>query len=211
MVGLSLAQWMVEGEPERDIFAADVARFGDWTTTGYTRRKAKENYQRRFSISYPNEELPAGRPFNTTPAYGIWKSQRAVFGSMYGMEAVNYFAPEGEPLEEIPSFRRSNAFKATAEECRAVREAVGINEIHNFGKYFISGPGARDWLDTIMAGRLPKVGRLTLTPMLSYNGKLIGDFTVTALTDECFQLTASHLGRRPITFDGFRSIYPIQA
>ena len=190
-VGLSLAQWMVEGEPERDIFAMDVARFGDWTTTGYTRRKAKENYQRRFSISYPNEELPAGRPFNTTPAYGIWKSQRAVFGSMYGMEAVNYFAPEGEPLEEIPSFRRSNAFRATAEECRAVREAVGINEIHNFGKYFISGPGARDWLDTIMAGRLPKVGRLTLTPMLSYNGKLIGDFTVTALTDECFQLTAS--------------------
>ena len=108
-----------------------------------------------FFISYPNEELPAGRPFNTTPAYGIWKSQRAVFGSMYGMEAVNYFAPEGEPLEEIPSFRRSNAFKATAEECRPVREAVGINEIHN--QKVSSVPGARDWLDTIMAGRLPKV------------------------------------------------------
>ena len=191
-VGLSLAQWMVEGEPERDVFAMDVARFGDWITPGYTRAKVRENYQRRFSVSYPNEELPVARPFQTTPAYGIWQQQRAVFGTAYGMEAVNYFAPEGEPLYETPSFRRSNAFDTVAAECRAVREAVGINEIHNFGKYLVQGPGARDWLDVIMAGRIPKVGRLSLTPMLSPKGKLIGDFTVSALTRNTFQLTASY-------------------
>jgi dimethylglycine dehydrogenase len=72
-----------------------------------------------------------------------------------------------------------------------VREAVGINEIHNFGKYRVTGPDARAWLDWIMAGRIPKVGRLSLTPMLSPAGKLIGDFTVTALAEEVFQLTAS--------------------
>ena len=155
----------------------DVARFGDWITPGYTRAKVKENYQRRFSVSYPNEELPAARPHQTTPAYDIWKDQRAVFGAQYGMEAVNYFAPEGEPLAETPTFRRSNAFERVAEECRAVREAVGINEIHNFGKYHVSGPDAREWLDRIMAGRIPKPGRLSLTPMLSPKGKLIGDFT----------------------------------
>jgi dimethylglycine dehydrogenase len=190
-VGLSLAQWMVEGEPERDVFAADVARFGDWITPGYTRAKVRENYQRRFSVSYPNEELPAARPFRTTPAYSIWKSQRAVFGAAYGMEAVNYFAPEGEPLHETPSFRRSNAFEATGAECRAVREAVGINEIHNFGKYHVSGPGAHAWLDWIMAGRMPRTGRLSLTPMLSPSGRLIGDFTVSGLAHDRFQLTAS--------------------
>ncbi len=190
-VGLSLAEWMVEGEPSRDIFAMDVARFGDWITPGYTRPKVRENYQRRFSISYPNEELPVARPFRTTPAYGIWQQQRAVFGAAYGMEAVNYFAPEGEPLFETPSFRRSNAFAATAAECEAVRSAVGINEIHNFGKYLVTGSGARDWLDTVMAGRIPKTGRMSLTPMLSPRGRLIGDFTVSALADERFQLTAS--------------------
>ena len=67
-VGLTLAEWMVEGEPSRDVFAMDVARFGDWITPGYTREKVRENYQRRFSVSYPNEELPAARPFQTTPA-----------------------------------------------------------------------------------------------------------------------------------------------
>ncbi|MDH3666518.1 MAG: FAD-dependent oxidoreductase [Paracoccaceae bacterium] len=191
-VGLSLAQWMVEGEPERDVFAADVARFGDWITPGYTRAKVRENYQRRFSVGYPNEELPAARPMQTTPAYGIWKAQRAVFGAAYGMEAVNYFAPDGEPLEETPSFRRSNAFEPTAAECRPVREAVGINEIHNFGKYLVTGPGAHAWLDWIMAGRMPKTGRLTLAPMLSPSGRLVGDFTVTGIDHDRFQLTSSY-------------------
>jgi dimethylglycine dehydrogenase len=199
-VGLSLAQWMVEGEPERDVFAMDISRFGQmrvdaqadrWVTPGYARAKVRENYQRRFSIGYPNEELPVARPFQTTPAYPIWAEQRAVFGAAYGMEAVNYFAPEGEPLYETPSFRRSNAFAATGAECRAVREAVGINEIHNFGKYIVTGPNAQAWLDRIMAGRLPREGRLSLTPMLSPKGRLVGDFTVTCLGPERFQLTAS--------------------
>jgi dimethylglycine dehydrogenase len=190
-VGLTLAEWMVEGEPSRNVFAMDVARFGKWITPGYTRAKVRENYQRRFSIGYPNEELPGARPFRTTPAYSLWKSQRAVFGAGFGMEHVNYFAKPGEPLFETPSFRRSNAFATVAEECRAVREAVGLNEIHNFGKYLVEGPGAEAFLDRIMAGRIPKIGRLSLSPMLSPKGRIIGDFTITRLAEDRFQLTAS--------------------
>ena len=67
-----------------------------------------ENYQRRFAISYLNEELPAARPLNTTPAYAAWQAAGAVFGTAYGMEQVNYFAPDGETRFETPSFRRSN-------------------------------------------------------------------------------------------------------
>jgi len=190
-VGLTLAEWMVEGEPSRDVFAMDVARFGDFTTRSYARLKVVENYQRRFAISYPNEELPAARPLATTPAYGLWKAENAVFGVGYGMEHVNYFAPAGEAPYETPTFRRSNAFPVVAEECRAVREAVGINEIHNFGKYEVSGPEAESWLNHVMAGRVPAVGRIALTPMLSPKGRLIGDFTMTRLAPERIQLTAS--------------------
>jgi len=191
-VGLTLAEWMVEGEPSRDVFAMDVSRFGDFCTRAYTRDKVRENYQRRFAISYPNEELPAARPLVTTPAYTVWKSQNAVFGCGFGLEHVNYIAPEGEEPFETPTFRRSNAFAIVADECRAVREAVGINEIHNFGKYEVIGPGAASWLGHIMAGRVPKPGRMTLTPMLSPKGRLIGDFTITCLGDERFLLTASY-------------------
>ena len=191
-VGLMLAQWMIEGETERDTFAMDCARFGNWTTPGYTRPKVIENYQKRFSISYPNEELPAARPFRTTPMYDIFDGMGAVWGAQYGLEVVNYFAQGDEPRFETPSFRRSNAFEATAREVKAVREGVGINEVQNFGKYLVTGAGARAWLDRIMAGRIPQPGRLSLTPMLSPKGRLIGDFTVSCLAEDRFQLTASY-------------------
>ena len=108
------------------------------------------------------------------------------------MEHVNYFAPEGEDRFETPSFRRSNAFAAVAKECRAVREAVGINEIHNFGKYLVSGVNAVSWLERIMANTVPPVGKMRLTAMLSPKGKIIGDFTMMRLAEEVVQLTASY-------------------
>ncbi|KIN65223.1 Glycine cleavage T-protein (Aminomethyl transferase) [Sulfitobacter noctilucicola] len=191
-VGLMLAQWMIEGEPERDVMAMDVARFGDWITPGYTLPKVIENYQKRFSVSYPNEELPAARPHRTTPMYDIFTGMGAVWGQQYGLEVPNYFATGDEPSYETPSFRRSDAFSATAREVAAVRNGVGINEVQNFGKYLVKGPKAREWLDRIMAGRVPQEGRLSLTPMLSEKGKLIGDFTMSCLGEELFQLTASY-------------------
>lgn len=191
-VGLMLAQWMVEGETERDTFAMDCARFPRWLTPGFTRPKVIENYQRRFSVSYPNEELPAGRPLRTTPMYDIFDRIGAVWGQQYGLEVPNYFAQGGEPRFETPSFRRSNAWDAATREVAAVRNNVGINEVQNFGKYRVSGSKAREWLDHIMAGRIPSPGRLTLTPMLSPKGRLIGDFTVACLDEECFTLTASY-------------------
>ncbi|MCA0870115.1 FAD-dependent oxidoreductase [Seohaeicola saemankumensis] len=191
-VGLTLAQWMIEGEPERDVMAMDVARFGDWIGPGYTRPKVVENYQKRFSVSYPNEELPAARPNRTTPMYDVFSGMGAVWGQQYGLEVVNYYARGDEPGFETPSFRRSDAFDATGREVRGVREGVGINELHNFGKYRVTGPRARDWLNRIMAGRIPVAGRLSLTPMLSPRGRLIGDFTVSCLGEDAFQLTASY-------------------
>ena len=191
-VGLALAQWMVEGEPERDVFAMDCARFGKWITPGYTVPKVIENYQRRFSVSYPNEELPAARGVRRTPMYEIFTSMGAVWGAQFGLEVPNYFTKAGEPNVEAPSFRRSNAWEATKREVKAVRQSVGINEVHNFSKFLVTGPNARTWLDRVMAGRIPKPGRLSLTPMLSHKGKLIGDFTVSCINEGKFQLTASY-------------------
>ena len=191
-VGLTLAQWMIEGEPERDVTAMDVARFGDWISPGYTRPKVVENYQKRFSVAYPNEELPAARPNRTTPMYDIFTDMGAVWGQQFGLEVANYFAQGDEPGYETPSFRRSDAFEATGREVHGVREGVGINETHNFGKYSVQGPHARAWLDRIMAGRVPQPGRVSLTPMLSPKGRLIGDFTISCLSETEFQLTASY-------------------
>ena len=190
-VGLSLASWIVDGDPGMDIFAMDVARFGDFATPGYARAKVQENYRRRFSISYPNEELPAARPLRTTPVYDRLKAEGAVFGAAFGLEHALWFAPPGTEPVENPTFRRSNAFEPVAEECRAVRTAVGMLEISNFAKYDVTGPDAEVWLSRILAGRLPRTGRMTLSPMLNPKGRIIGDFTVAKRDADHFMIFGS--------------------
>jgi dimethylglycine dehydrogenase len=190
-VGLALANWITQGDPGFDVWAMDVARYGPWATPGYTNAKVRENYSRRFRITFPNEELPAARPLKTTSIYDLLTAENAVMGVAYGQEHALWFAPPGtEPVESV-TFGRSNAHAHVAEECRAVREAAGLIEISNFAKYRIAGPGAERWLARLLAGRIPKTGRISLTPMLNDRGRLIGDFTLARLAPDRFLLTGS--------------------
>ena len=190
-VGLALANWMIDGNPGFDIWGMDVARFGDWATLAYTNAKVRENYSRRFQIAFPNEELPAARPLRTTPIYGRLKAAGAVFGAAYGLEQALWFAaPGSEPVEEV-TFRRSNAFGPVAEECHAVRTAVGMIETSSFAKYEVTGADAEGWLGHLLANKMPREGRLSLSPMLNPEGKLSGDFTVAKLGPERFIIFGS--------------------
>ncbi|UCI05014.1 GcvT family protein [Mesorhizobium sp. B1-1-8] len=177
-VGLALSNWMVNGDPGFDVWGMDVARFGEWATLRYTNAKVRENYSRRFSIRFPNEELPAARPAQTTPLYDTMLANNAVMGDSWGLETPLWFAPKGTEPKDIVSFHRSNDFGPIGEEVRATREKVGVTEIANFAKYEVSGPGAEDFLNRLMTNRMPKVGRIVLTPMVNEFGKLIGDFTI---------------------------------
>jgi dimethylglycine dehydrogenase len=192
-VGLALSNWMVEGDPGFDVFGMDVARYGDWTTLGHTNAKVRENYARRFRIRFPNEELPAARPFRTTPIYDRLAERHAVFGDITGLEHALWFAPSREGARDVFSFHRSNDFLHVAAECRAVREAVGLLEIANFAKYEVTGSGAEAWLDDLLPNRLPRPGRMVLTPMLNENGMLIGDFTLAREADDRFMIFGSGL------------------
>jgi dimethylglycine dehydrogenase len=188
-VGLALANWIVEGDPGFDVFAMDVTRYGDYASLAYTNAKVRENYSRRFSIRYPNEELPAARPLLTTPIYDALKARGAVFGASYGLETPLWFAPEG--VEDAFSWRRSTDFEHVGREAKAVRDSVGLMETSGFAKYSIGGEGAHAWLDHILAGKVPAVGRMALSPMLNEAGKLIGDFTLANLGDDAFLLIGS--------------------
>ena len=190
-VGLALANWMVEGDPGFDVWAMDVARFGDWATLAYTNAKVRENYSRRFRIRFPNEELTAARPLRTTPLYDRLKAENAVFGESFGLEHPLWFAPQGTaPVEDI-TFRRSNAFAHVAEEVRTVRERVGLMEISGYAKYEVTGADAEAFLSRVLAGRMPAQGRIALSPMLNARGRLIGDFTVGKLGPERFMVWGS--------------------
>ncbi|MDN2568292.1 FAD-dependent oxidoreductase [Aquibium sp. A9E412] len=196
-VGLALANWMVDGDPGFDVWGMDVARFGEWATPRYTNAKVRENYSRRFSIRFPNEELPAARPQQTTPLYDVMRrDNNAVMGDSWGLETPLWFAPPGTEARDVVSFHRSNDFPHVGAEVRAVRERVGVTEIANFAKYAVSGPGAEAFLSRLMTNTMPRAGRIVLTPMLNASGKLIGDFTIARAADERFLLWGSSAAAR---------------
>jgi len=176
-VGKSLAEWMIHGEPETDVFGMDVARYGPYAENKqFIKETTGQFYTRRFVMTYPNEQLPAGRPLKMSPAYSDMTAAGCHWGASWGLEVPLYFAPDG--FEETPTLKRSNALSIVAEECKAVREAVGLLDISGFSRFEISGPNAEAWLDHIMACKLPKPGRAKLAPMLSPAGKLKGDLTI---------------------------------
>ena len=134
-MGLALSQWMVNGDPGFDVWAMDVARFGEWATRSYTNEKVRENYSKRFSIRFPNEELPAARPQQTTAIYDTLVAQGAVMGDSWGMETPLWYAPKGVEPKDIVSFHRSNDFAHVKAEVLGTRNGVGVTEIANFAKY----------------------------------------------------------------------------
>ena len=183
-VGLALSNWMVDGDAGFDVWAMDVARYGDWATRAYTRAKVVENYGRRFRVRFPNEELPAARPLRTVPMHQQWLKMGAVMGDNWALELPLWFAPPG--VKDEFSFHRSTDFDHVKQECQAVRSGVGISDISGFAKYEITGPGAQEWLSSMLANKLPQTGRMALAPMLNPAGKLIGDFTVAKARDGHF-------------------------
>ncbi|MEL7026109.1 MAG: FAD-dependent oxidoreductase, partial [Pseudomonadota bacterium] len=176
-VGKTLAEWMIHGDTETDAWSMDIARYGpQHTSKEYIKQTTGQFYSRRFVMTYPNEQLPAGRPLRMAPAHSEMTAAGAHWGESWGLETPLYFAPDG--FEETPTLKRSNAHEIVAEECKAVREASGLLDITGFSRYEVSGPDAEAWLDGLMSTRLPKPGRARLAVMLAPEGKLKGDLTL---------------------------------
>ena len=187
-VGLALSRWMVDGDPGADVWGMDVARYGDWTTLAYTNAKVRENYSRRFSIRFPNEELTAARPLRTTPIYDRLLAEHAVFGDVLRPRAsavVCAVRGRGGGRGEFPAFQRPPARRRGMRGGARWRRAAGDLELRQVrgqaGRARPSGcrrswpTGCRTWAAS------------SLSPMLNDRGKLIGDFTLCrAAADHCF-------------------------
>jgi dimethylglycine dehydrogenase len=194
-VGKSLAEWIIEGEPEADVYGMDVARFGTWAENKqYIKETTGQFYTRRFVMTYPNEQLPAGRPIKTTPAYADMTAAGCQWGQSWDLEVPLYFAEPG--FVEAPSLKRSNAFDIVAKECNGVREGVGLLDISGFSRFEVSGDGVEDWLNTIFATKLPKPGRSRLAVALGEDGRLKGDLTLFNWGDGTWWIMGSYYLRR---------------
>ncbi len=214
--GWQLAHWIVDGEPTIDMMGVDPRRFGDYAGRGFLMEKNEEAYAKVFTVHYPDEEREAGRALRRTPCYDRMKALGAVFGSVFGWERPNWFAPPGyalseadlgkpdvllndnhpvvpgEPIREKWSFRRSNYFEHVGAECLHVSKHVGLQDMSAFAKCAISGPVAESWLDQLLTNAVPKtMGRVTLSYLLTSKGGVRSEFTVYKIAPQRYYLVSA--------------------
>jgi len=195
-LGLLAAQWMVQGEPEYDVFAWDLARFGPWANKAFTKARVEDQYSHRFKIHFPNEERDAGRPARVRPVYEMQQKNGGVFGLNCGWEHPLWFADK-PGVKETNGFTRQNWFDPVGVEVNMLRNSVGIIDISNFANYVVKGEGAQQWLDSVLANNMPtEIGRSCLSPLIGVYGGVAGDFTVTKVSDNEYFMVGSGLGER---------------
>jgi dimethylglycine dehydrogenase len=188
--GKYLAQWMVHGQSEINVREVDPRRYGDYALGDYALAKSIDEYQLMYQVHYPGEFRDVGRPQRTTPLYQKLKDQGAVYAEVFGWERPKWFAPEG--VEEEFSFRRANWFETVAKECKAVRERVGLLDLSSFAKYEVGGPDAEALLNRLFANRMPRrVGGIALAHMLTEDGMIESEFTVTRLGEDRYYLLSA--------------------
>jgi len=191
--GKSIAEWVIDGKPEWDLWNLDPRRFTEYADQQYVVERATELYQNEYAIQFPNDEWPAGRPRLSTPTYERLKQAGAQFCARGGWERATWFPREGDKTDSAASFHRhGDWFDAVAAECQHVRKHVGLLDLGGFSKYEVTGDDASRWLDSLIAGNLPKIGRLTLSYFCEKSGGVWAEMTITRLAENhYFLITAA--------------------
>ena len=190
--GWQLAEWIIDGEPTIDMLGVEPRRYGDYATKSYLKEKNEEAYSKVFIIHYPDEEREAARPLRQAPCYDRMKNLGAVFGQKFGWERPNFFATDGMEQKDDWSFRRSKWFKAVEKECKNVKENVGLLDMTAFAKCRIKGPQAEEFLDYLVANKLPKkIGRVNLCHALNTKGGVHSEFTIMREAEDSFYLVSA--------------------
>jgi len=188
--GKYLAQWMVHGQAEISMREFDPRRFGDWATREYTATTAIEDYQHMYYCYAPGEQHPVGRGLRKSTLYDALAAQGAQFAQIFGWERPRWYGTAGQ--SERFSWARSNWWEPVKEEALAVRERVGLMDLSTFSKYEVRGADACAFLDRICPNRLPRQdGRIVLTHLLTADGFIESEITVTRLAPDHFYLLSA--------------------
>ncbi len=199
-IGRQMASWIVEGEPELDLWKMDIRRFGAaYRSPAYTLARSIENYATYYDIHYPNEEREAGRPLRTSPTYDVLADLGAVFGEKSGWERPNWFEPNADDprfggrasLERLRprGWAGRHWSPAIAAEALATRRAAALFDETSFAKLEVVGPGACAFLQGVAGNDVDRaVGSIVYTQLVDRRGGIQADLTVTRLGPERFLL-----------------------
>jgi 4-methylaminobutanoate oxidase (formaldehyde-forming) len=190
-IGKVMAEWIIDGNPEWDIWRLDVRRFGpNYSSMEYCVSRTFETTSEYYDIHYPGEERKTNRPLRLSPAYTRLQELGAFFGEKTGWERPNWFTPHEKKAKhghKPHGWAAINWSKAIGYEHLKTREAAGLFDETSFSKIEVRGPDALDVLQYLCDNDIDKpVGVVVYTQMLNPRGGIECDFTVTRVASDRF-------------------------
>ena len=188
--GLALAEWIIEGEPTRDLWPVDVRRFAPFHgNETWLRDRTKETLSLHYAIHWPNHEPETGRPLRRSPVHHLLAEAGAVMGSRMGWERPNWYAPEEAERKVEYSFGHQNWRPYVDAEVTATRERVSLLDQTAFSKFLVTGPDAEDVLQYLCTADMAvAVGTTVYTGILNDRGGYESDVTITRTAPDAYLL-----------------------
>ncbi len=189
--GKAMAEWIIQGETETDMWAVDPRRYTDYADQDYCDAKAMETYGHEYAMHFPHHEWPAGRDKKLSPVDAKVRELGGVMGPYNGWERANWFAKDGDDTSEASTetWDRAGPWEPRVrEECEAVRDGVGVLDLPGFSRFNLSGDGAAEWLRGTIAGALPKIGRMNLAYFADNRGRILTEMSLIRHSEDHFTL-----------------------
>ncbi len=193
--GRELARWIVHGSTDLSLRHYDPRRFG-WATPEFIKNKAIEDYEWMFRVHPPGHERMASRPVWTSSLHDTLVEKRAMHGMAYGWEQPKWFVPDDQPLEDAHGWRRPGWYDAARAESDAVRQRVGVLDLSAFSKYEFRGPDAAAFCDYLCTGNVPRPGRVALNYVLTEQGRVETEVTLSRLADDHIYCISGPVGQQ---------------
>ncbi|WP_370268183.1 FAD-dependent oxidoreductase [Nioella sp.] len=189
--GKVLAEWIVDGATEWDMWAVDPRRYTDYTDHEYCVAKGMEVYGNEYAMHFPWHRWPAAPDRKVSPVHDKVKALGGVMGDYNGWERANWFAQPGDDTSEesTHTWGRSGPWEQRIrEECEAVRDACGVLDLPGFSRFWVKGDGADEWLRGFCTGGIPKVGRIGLIYVSDNRGRILTEMSCVRLEENSFVL-----------------------
>ncbi|MEM9212544.1 MAG: FAD-dependent oxidoreductase, partial [Pseudomonadota bacterium] len=192
--GKVLAEWVVDGQTEWDMWAVDPRRYTDYTDQDYCNKKGMEVYGNEYAMHFPYHEWPAARDKKLSPVHEKIVAAGGVMGAYNGWERANWFAQPGDDTSEESTHtwgRKGPWEQRIKEECEAVRDSVGVLDLPGFSRFHVEGEGTADWLRGLAAGGLPKIGRMNLIYISDNRGRILTEMSCARYGEDSFTLVTA--------------------
>jgi len=205
-IGKVMAEWIIDGNPEWDVWRLDVRRFGpNYNNLEYAVARTFETYTQYYDIHFPGEERLSRRNVRTSPTYFRLRDLGCHFGEKMGWERPNWFKPYEELAthgHEPKGWARHNWSRAIGYEHLMTRESAGLFDETSFNKFEVRGPGSLKFLNYVCANEMDQpIGAITYTQCLNKRGGIECDFTVTRLAeDRFFIVTGTAFGQHDMSW-----------